>query len=90
MKRTLAGKTAMTMSAVVIITILFTAAVVEGADFRHEETISKSISVEDAKRLVIESLSGDITVTGEEGRETIELKIIKTVSISIYCSWVNL
>ncbi len=79
MKRTSAGKTAVTMRAAVITAILFAAAVVEGANYRHEETISKSISVEAAKRLVIESLSGDITVTGEEGRETIELKIVKTV-----------
>ncbi len=79
MKRTSAGKTAVTIRAAVITAILFAAAVVEGASYRHEETISKSISVEDARRLVIESLSGDITVTGEEGRKTIELKIVKTV-----------
>ncbi len=79
MKRTSAGKTAVTMRAAVIIAILFAAAAVEGADYRHEETISKSISVEDASRLVITSLSGDITVTGENGRETIELKIVKIV-----------
>ncbi len=79
MKRTSAGKTAVTMRAAVIIAVLFAAAAVEGADYRHEETISKSISVEDARRLVITSLSGDITVTGEDGRETIELKIVKIV-----------
>ena len=79
MKRTSAGKTAAAMSAAVITAILFLAVVVEGADYRHEEAISKSISVGDAKQLVIESLSGDITVTGEEGRDAIELKIIKTV-----------
>ncbi len=79
MKRTSAGKTAVTMRAAVITAILFAAAAVEGANYRHEETVSKSISVEDARRLVIESLSGDISVTGEEGRETIELKIVKII-----------
>lgn len=79
MKRTSAGRTVATMSAAVITAVLFAAASVEGAGYRHEETISKSISVEAAKRLVIESLSGDITLTGEEGRDTIELKIVKTV-----------
>jgi DUF4097 and DUF4098 domain-containing protein YvlB len=64
---------------VVISTILFTAAAVDGAGYKHQETISKSISVEGAKKLVIESLSGDIALTGEEGRETIELKMVKIV-----------
>ena len=79
MKHTQAGKAAVTMRAVMITAILFAAAAVEGASHKYEEAVSKSISVEGAKRLVIESLSGDITVTGEDGRETIELKIVKTV-----------
>ncbi len=79
MKRTTTGKAAITTSAAVITAMLFAAAVVEGANYKHEEAISKSIVVKDATRLVIESLSGDIIVTGEEGRETIELKIVKIV-----------
>ncbi len=79
MKRTPNGKAAISMRAAVITAILFAAIAVEGASYKHEEVISKSISVEDAKRLVIESLSGDIIVMGEEGRETIELKLVKVV-----------
>jgi len=79
MKLTSTGITATAMRAGVITAILFAAAAVEGASYRHEEAISKSISVEGAKKLVIESLSGDIIVTGEKGRETIELKIVKVV-----------
>jgi DUF4097 and DUF4098 domain-containing protein YvlB len=89
MKNTTAGKAAMmkaatsraamTMGAALITAILFGSAAVEGSSYKYEEAVSKSISVEGAKILVIESLSGDIIVTGEEGREVIELKIIKIV-----------
>ncbi len=72
-------KAAMTIGAALMIVILFGAAAVDGASYKHEEAVSKSISVEGAKRLVIESLSGDIIITGEEGREMIELKIVKVV-----------
>lgn len=79
MKRTPTGITAIVLRAGVITAILFAAAAVEGSSYKHEEAISKSISVAGAKKLVIESLSGDIIVIGEEGRETIELKIVKIV-----------
>ncbi len=79
MKRTPNGKAATAVRAALITAILIAAAAAEGASYKHEEVISKSISVEDAKQLVIESLSGDIIVTGEEGRDTIELKIVKVV-----------
>lgn len=79
MKRKTTRKTAIAASAAVITAILFAAVVVEGASYKHEEATSKSITVEDASRLIIESLSGDIIIIGEEGRETIELKIVKIV-----------
>jgi DUF4097 and DUF4098 domain-containing protein YvlB len=63
----------------VITAILFAAAAVEGAGYRHEETISKVIPLKGAKQLVIESLSGDIAVIGEEGRDDIEIRIVKVV-----------
>jgi hypothetical protein len=79
MKRIRDRAAAKAVRAAVITAIVFAAAAVDAADYKHEESITKSISVDGAKRLVIESLSGDIIVTGEEGRETIELKIVKVV-----------
>ena len=79
MRRTSTKKAAATVQAAVIIAILFAAAAVEGAGFRHEETITKMIPLEDARLLVIESLSGDIAIVGEEGRDDIELRIVKVV-----------
>ncbi len=51
----------------------------EGAGYRYEETVTKSIPLEGARKLVIESLSGDIAVTGQKGLERIELKIAKVI-----------
>lgn len=79
MKKTTAVKVAKAAGAVLMALILCGAAAVEGANYKHEEAVSKSISLEGAKRLVIESLSGNIIITGEEGREVIELKIVKVV-----------
>ena len=79
MKTAAVRKVAIAAGAAAMTIILCGAVDVEGASYRHEEAITKTITVEGAKRLVIESLSGDITVTGEEGRETIELKLIKVV-----------
>jgi hypothetical protein len=79
MKRTRDKASALAVRAAVIAAVIIAAAAVKAADYRHEEAITKTISVDGAKQLVIESLSGDIIVTGEEGRDTIELKIIKVV-----------
>ena len=79
MKKTTAGIAAKTIGVALMTAILLGAGAVEGGSYRHEEVISKLISVDGAKNLVIESLSGDIIITGEEGREVIELKIVKTV-----------
>jgi DUF4097 and DUF4098 domain-containing protein YvlB len=79
MKNKKAGKAAITIGAALITAILCGSAAVEGAGYRHEEAITKTITVEGAKRLVIESLSGDIIVTGDRDAEAIELKLIKVV-----------
>jgi len=67
------------MRAAVIAAVVFAAAAARAADYKHEEAISKTIDVEDAKKLAIESLSGDIIVRGEPDRKTIDLKIVKYV-----------
>jgi hypothetical protein len=79
MKHTTAVKAMVVMGVAVISAIIMGDAAVEGATYKHEETISKTITVDGAKLLSIESLNGDIIVTGEAGRETIELKIVKIV-----------
>jgi DUF4097 and DUF4098 domain-containing protein YvlB len=45
----------------------------------HEETVQKTVPVRDEKLLVIITKSGDITVTGEEGRGDIALRLVKKV-----------
>ncbi len=79
MNKAKTARVAITMGAALMAAILVGSAAVEGASYKHEEAVSKSISLEGAKRLIIESLSGDIIITGEEGRESIELKIVKVV-----------
>jgi hypothetical protein len=45
----------------------------------HEETVQKTVPVKDETLLVIITKSGDITVTGEEGRDDIALRLVKKV-----------
>jgi len=79
MKHATKAKAKVAMGAAVISAILMGAVAVEGATYKHEETISKTITVDGAKLLSIGSLNGDIVISGEDGRETIELKIVKIV-----------
>ena len=80
MKRTTAVKATVAMGAAVISAMLMGAVAVEGATYKHEETISKTITLDGARLLSIGSLNGDIFITGEKGRETVALKIVKTVT----------
>ena len=50
-----------------------------GAGISHVETIEREIESGDAKAIIIEGINGNISVTGEEGRSDIYLKVIKTV-----------
>ncbi len=45
----------------------------------HEEKVQKTVPVKGEKLLVIITKSGDITVTGEEGRGDIDLRLVKKV-----------
>lgn len=47
--------------------------------YRHEETAVKAIPLEEARRIVIVSASGDITLVGEEGRTDVEVTIKKYI-----------
>jgi hypothetical protein len=67
------------IGAAVIVAVVFGAVAARAADYKYEEAVSKTIELEGARKLVIESLSGDITVTGEADRKSIELKIVKYV-----------
>jgi DUF4097 and DUF4098 domain-containing protein YvlB len=62
-----------------VITMLAASVSAGGADYKHEETVIKSIPLEQAESIIVESLSGDIAISGEDGREAIELKIVKSV-----------
>ncbi len=49
-----------------------------GAGISHVETIEREIEPGDSAAIVIEGINGDISVTGEEGRSSVYLKVVKT------------
>jgi DUF4097 and DUF4098 domain-containing protein YvlB len=50
------------------------------ADYSYEETVTKNIDLKGASRVVLQSMRGDISVIGVEGREDIEIEIHKVAS----------
>lgn len=53
-----------------------------GGTYRHEETTTKIIPLEEAERIILVSASGDITMIGESGRSEVEVTIKKYIRAS--------
>ncbi len=49
------------------------------AAITHVDTIERDIKVGAARAIIVEGVNGNITITGEKGREEIFLKVIKSV-----------
>ncbi|MBN2071463.1 MAG: DUF4097 family beta strand repeat protein [Candidatus Krumholzibacteriota bacterium] len=58
---------------------IFIQTVPASAEVTHSETVEKEIKPGEARTIVIEGVNGSISVTGEKGRESIFLKVIKRV-----------
>lgn len=67
------------LTAIVTAAAFMTGSVAASAAYRHEETVTKRIETEGAAMILLETMSGDVTVIGDGDREDIEVVIIKRV-----------
>lgn len=63
---------------IVVLSILLSGAAYAGS-VKHEERVEKTVELDGATRIVVESKSGDISVIGEAGKTEVFLTIIKRV-----------